>query len=75
MTGLSLKEAQARYREYLDAESKVLKGQRYKIENEELERASLKEIRDGMRFWEGKCNELARGGNKITNLRIIPRDI
>ncbi|WP_297639420.1 DUF6148 family protein [uncultured Clostridium sp.] len=75
MTGLTLKEAQARYREYLEAEKKVLAGQRYKIENQELERAPLKEIRDGMKFWEGKCNELARGGNKITNLRIIPRDI
>ncbi|MGL5902859.1 MAG: DUF6148 family protein [Cetobacterium sp.] len=75
MTGLTLKEAQARYREYLDAESKVLKGQRYKIENQELERASLEEIREGMKYWEGKCNELARGGSKITNLRIIPRDI
>lgn len=75
MTGLTLKEAQAKYREYLEAERKILQAQSYKSEDSELERASLKEVREGMKFWEGKCNELARGGNKITNLRIIPRDI
>ncbi|MGL5413369.1 DUF6148 family protein [Cetobacterium sp.] len=75
MTGLTLKEAQAKYREYLEAERKILQAQSYKSEDNELERASLKEVREGMKFWEGKCNELARGGNKITNLRIIPRDI
>ena len=75
MTGLTLKEAQAKYREYLEAERKILQAQSYKSEGDELERASLKEVREGMKFWEGKCNELARGGNKITNLRIIPRDI
>lgn len=75
MTGLTLKEAQAKYREYLEAERKILQAQSYKSEDSELERASLKDVREGMKFWESKCNELARGGNKITNLRIIPRDI
>lgn len=75
MTGLTLKEAQAKYREYLEAERKILQAQSYKSEDNELERASLKEVREGIKFWEGKCNELARGGNKIMNLRIIPRDI
>ncbi|SJZ95355.1 hypothetical protein SAMN02745174_02055 [Cetobacterium ceti] len=75
MTGITLKEAQSRYREYLDAESKALKGQRYKIENQELERASLSEIREGIKYWENKCIEIARGGKKITTMRIIPRDL
>lgn len=75
MTGLTLKEAQAKYREYLDAESKVLMGQRYKIENKELERANLEEIRKGITFWENKCSQLSKNGYKVINTRIIPRDI
>lgn len=75
MTGLTLEQAQARYRLYLDAEAKVLAGQRYQIENKELERASLVDIQKGVKYWENKCIEIARGGKKIRTMRIIPRDL
>lgn len=58
-TGLTLEEAQIRYREYLAAEQAVLLGQEYELANgERLKRENLDKIRKGMQYWENKCNEL-----------------
>lgn len=58
-TGLTLEEAQIRYREYLAAEQAVLLGQEYELANgEKLKRENLDRIRKGMQYWEDKCNEL-----------------
>lgn len=76
MTGLTLKEAQEIYRRYLDAERKVLSSQRYKIEDKELERASLSEIRDGIKYWMNMCKTLSPGGKRgIKGFRVIPTDL
>lgn len=59
-TGLTLEEAQNRYREYLAAEQAVLLGQEYQLANgERLRRENLDRIRKGMEYWENKCKELA----------------
>lgn len=60
---------------YLDAETKVLQGQRYKIQDRELERASLNEIRAGIEYWRKKYDSLngKRRGAKV--FRVIPRDL
>lgn len=58
-TGLTLEEAQIRYREYLAAEQAVLLGQEYELSNgEKLKRENLDRIRKGMQYWEDKCNEI-----------------
>lgn len=64
-TGLTLKEAQIRYREYLAAEQAILLGQEYELANgEKLKRENLDRIRKGMQYWEDKCTELSA---KISN--------
>ena len=73
-TGLTLEMAQAKYMKYLDAEEKILTGQSYKIKDRELERVPLEKIRDGIKYWENKCNELANGGRGAKLTRIVPLD-
>lgn len=59
---------------YLDAELKALAGERYKIRDKELERASIGEIRRGIDYWENKLRALTtKRGAKVT--RIVPRDV
>lgn len=60
---------------YLDAETKVLQGQRYKIQDRELERASLSEIRTGIEYWRKKYDSLNGKRRGIRTFRVIPRDL
>lgn len=60
---------------YLDAETKVLQGQRYKIQDRELERASLSEIRKGIEYWRKKYDSLDGKRRGIKTFRVIPRDL
>lgn len=60
ITGLTLKEARARYKDYLCAEEAVLLGQEYSLSTgERLTRVDLDKIHRGIKFWEEKCNQLA----------------
>lgn len=52
--------------EYLEAESALLTGKRYKIGTRELTRMDLSEIQKGRSYWE---NELAKLENK-SNRRV-----
>ena len=60
---------------YLDAETKVLQGQRYKIQDRELERASLSEIRAGIEYWRKKYEKKKKKRRGIRTFRVIPRDL
>ena len=63
-TGLTLEEAQIRYRDYLCAEEAVLLGQEYSLSTgERLTRADLDKIHKGMKYWEERCNQLANEEN------------
>ncbi len=73
-TGITLKEAQEMYRKYMDAERLILSHQRYKIEDRELERASLKDITEGKKEWERVCIDLS-GGNSRRTVSIIPSNL
>lgn len=52
MAGIDLTTATAKLTAYLNAESAVLSAQKYTIEGRELTRANLKEIRDGIVYWD-----------------------
>lgn len=75
-TGFTLEEAQRRYRAYITAEEKVLLSQEYELENRKVTRADLKSIREGIKYWENKCDEIASNGatKKIKSFRIIAKN-
>jgi len=63
---------------WLKAEEAVSTGQRYQIEQMQLTRASLKQIRESISFWEGKVaeaerEEQGRGRNRIYH--FAPHDV
>ena len=73
-TGITLKEAQEMYRKYMEAERLILSHQRYRIEDRELERASLKDITEGKKEWERICIDLSAGNSRRT-VSIIPSNL
>jgi hypothetical protein len=54
--------AEGRLQAYIDAELKILGRERYKIEDRELQSASLASIREGITFWEAKAIAAGRSG-------------
>ena len=56
--GITLDVADARLKEYLDAERRVLDNQAYEIEGRKLTRADLQQIREGIVFWQGQVDRL-----------------
>lgn len=60
---------------WLKAEEAVSTGQSYQIEQMQLTRASLKQIRESISFWEGKVAEAEREeqGGAETVSTISPR--
>lgn len=65
MAGITLIQAEARLTDYLNAEAAVLAGQSYSIAGRQVTKADLREIREGIHYWEAKVKGLARGGLKI----------
>ena len=56
--GITLAVADARLKEYLAAERRVLDNQAYEIEGRKLTRADLEQIRAGIVFWQGQVERL-----------------
>ncbi len=73
MAGITLAQAEARLDEYLAAESAVLGGQSYQIGSRQLTRADLKDIRDGIAYWENKVQRLSQtsGGPRVRGIEPI----
>ena len=67
--------ASARLSVYLDAEAKALQGTRYKIQDRELQRATLTEIREGIDYWRGIYDQLNGKRRGVKVFRGVPRDI
>lgn len=61
MAGITLTQAEAKLATWLDAEDRVAQGQEYSIGSRRLRRADLAEIREQVKFWDGKVKELTRG--------------
>ena len=73
MAGIDLPTAQAQLTAYLAAEQAVLGGQSYKIGDRELRRADLKEIRDGVEYWDQWVKMLAqRSSSTGRSIRVRP---
>jgi hypothetical protein len=68
---ITIQIATARLTAYLNAELKVLSGQAVEMDGRKLTRANLKEIRDGIVFWEQKAAATSRTGVQVRE--IIPR--
>ena len=71
---ITLTEAQTMLAAYIAAEQKVLQGQSYSIGDRALTRADLREIREGIKYWDKKVDDLASGRTRPGVLRVIPRD-
>ncbi len=70
---VTLEFAKDRVALYYEAEAKVLGGQAYTIGGRSLTRANLKEIRDGISYWQGVADRItATGGTGPSFRRIIP---
>lgn len=72
--GLTLAQAQAKLDEYLAAETAILAGQEYVIDNRRLKRADLASIQMGIKAWDGRCKELGLREEGRSRKRIgVPR--
>jgi hypothetical protein len=67
MAGITLEQAEAKLALWMAAEDAVASGQEYSISSgsgsRRLVRADLKEVREQVRFWDGRVKELARGSS------------
>lgn len=72
----TLEEAKEHLRIWLDAEKAVATGQSYKIGTRSLTRASLKDIKDSIKFWRNEVDRLESGAGKGARVfRAVPRDL
>jgi hypothetical protein len=59
---------------WYNAELAVSTGQSYSIGSRSLTRANLAEIREQIKYWEGKVNQL-KGNKRRKARRFVPRDL
>lgn len=78
MSAITLSEAREHLKIWLEAEAAIATSQSYTIGTRSLTRASLKEVREQIKFWQNKVTELEgaaakKGRNRI--YRAVPRDL
>ena len=71
MAGITLDQAEARLNLYLDAEAKILAGQRVEMDGKLLQRADLGMVQKGIEIWQGRVNTLTNSG-RIQMRRVVP---
>lgn len=74
MAVVTLAQANAQLALYIEAEQKVLLGQSYSIGDRALTRADLREIREGLKYWNKQVANLTAGRTKPPVRQFIPRD-
>lgn len=72
MAGITLAQAEAQLSLYLDAEAKILAGQRVRIGDKDITRADLEFVQKGIDFWQGRVTKLARTTTGIAVKQVIP---
>lgn len=72
MAGITLEIAEARLQKYLDAEEKILAGQKVEMDGRTLTRADLAAVQQGVELWNGRVNKLTRSG-RLQVREVIPR--
>ena len=71
---ITLQTAQEHLQIWLEAEREIALSQSYKIGQRVLTRADLNAVRNQIKFWEDKVNQLSRRGrNRV--FRVVPRDL
>lgn len=71
MAGITLAQAEAKLQSYLDAETKVLKGQAVSIDGETLTRANLDIIQRGIDAWDKRVKNLAGAASGRGRARTV----
>ena len=74
MSWVTLEEARENLKMWLDAEKAVATGQSYKIGTRSLNRASLSDITERIRFWRSEIERLEAGKQGAKVMRAIPLD-
>lgn len=73
MAGITLQEAKNHLNAWLAAELEIATSQSYRIGTRTLTRANLNEVREQVKYWEQKVQQLERKGrNRV--YRAVPRD-
>ena len=76
MAWITIDEARANLKMWLDAERAVATGQAYKIGTRSLTRANLSDIAARITYWRNELDKLESGGTGgIKVSRAVPRDI
>lgn len=75
-TGLTLEDAQNKYKGWLKAEEALMCAQSYVVEGRTLTKANLKEVAERLKYWEEKCNKLGNGksGNICVKRVVVKWD-
>lgn len=75
MAGITLEQAETQLNLYLDAEAKVLAGQRVRIGDKDITKADLEMIQRGVSTWDARVKQLsasaASGGCRVMR-RVVP---
>jgi hypothetical protein len=71
MAGITLAQAEAQLAVWLNADTAVASGQSYSIGSRQLTRANAQEITAKIDYWNGKIQQLSRGGNGGMRVRGI----
>ena len=71
MAGITLALAETRLQQYLDAEAKILAGQRVIIDGQELTRADLDAVQRGIEVWNKRVRDLAASSSGRGRMRTV----
>lgn len=71
MAGITLAQAEAQLQRYLDAETKVLLGQRVDLDGVSLTRANLEQIRAGIDAWDARVKALSGAASGRGRARTV----
>jgi len=71
MAGITLAQAESRLQAYLDAEAKVLAGQRVEIDGQALTRANLEQIQTGINTWDARVKALTASASGRARARTV----
>lgn len=75
MPWITLDEARANLKMWLDAERAVASGQSYRIGTRQLNRASLSDIAARIKYWRNEIDKLETGRKGARVMRVVPRDL
>ena len=75
MDWISIEEARATLRMWLEAERAVVTGQSYRIGTRSLTRANLADIRESIQFWRREIAKLEAKHTGARVFRAVPRDL